>query len=45
MNQTQIMQTEETLKQQMKDLLESQRIAHIGTWRLNLQTNEVVWSE
>jgi len=29
----------------MKDLLESQRIAHIGTWRLNLVTNEVVWSK
>jgi diguanylate cyclase (GGDEF)-like protein/putative nucleotidyltransferase with HDIG domain len=29
----------------MEDLLESQRIAHLGTWRLNLATNQVVWSE
>lgn len=33
------------LKHNMKDLLESQRIAHLGTWRLNLATNQVVWSE
>lgn len=33
------------LKQILKDLLESQRIAHLGTWRLDLVTNEVVWSE
>ncbi len=36
---------DEILKQQMKDLLETQRIAHIGTWRLNVSTNEVVWSK
>lgn len=33
------------LKHNMNDLLESQRIAHLGTWRLNLATNQVVWSE
>jgi len=33
------------LKQNINDLLESQRIAHLGTWRLNLTTNQVVWSE
>ena len=33
------------LEQNMKDLLEIQRISHIGTWRLNLVTNQVVWSE
>ncbi len=27
------------------DLLEAQRIAHMGTWRLDLTTNEVVWTE
>lgn len=32
-------------QQNMKDLLESQRIAHLGTWKLNLATNEVVWSQ
>ena len=36
---------EEELKLNMDDLLESQRIAHLGTWRMNLQTDEVVWSE
>jgi diguanylate cyclase len=43
-NITERKQAEELLKQQMKDLLESQRIAHVGTWRLNLETNEVKWS-
>ena len=33
------------LEQNMNELLESQRIAHIGTWRLDLATNQVVWSE
>jgi len=33
------------LQQNMNDLLESQRIAHVGTWRLDLVTNKVVWSE
>ena len=33
------------LKMNMNDLIESQRIAHLGTWRMNLQTDEVVWSE
>lgn len=33
------------LQQNMDDLLESQRIAHLGTWRLNLATNQVVWSD
>jgi diguanylate cyclase len=44
-NMSEIRQDEEVLKQQMKDLLETQRIAHIGTWRLNVLTNEVVWSK
>lgn len=37
--------TEEQLKKSMEDLLESQRIAHLGTWRLDIKTNEMVWSE
>ena len=28
-----------------RELLESQRIAHIGTWRLDAETNQVVWSD
>jgi len=36
---------EDKLKNNLKDLLESQRIAHLGTWRLDLETNHVVWSE
>jgi len=36
---------EKQLQQNVADLLESQRIAHLGTWRLNLSNNEVVWSE
>lgn len=37
--------SENKLKLNIIDLLESQRIAHLGTWRLDLKTNEVVWSE
>ncbi len=36
---------EATLKQTINDLLASQKTAHLGTWRLNVLTNEVVWSE
>ncbi len=28
-----------------KDLLASQKVAHIGTWRLDIETNEVVWTD
>jgi len=34
----------EQLKQNLKDLTESQQIAHVGTWRLDLATNQVTWS-
>ncbi len=37
--------SQERLRQNMEDLLESQRIAHLGTWRLDLATNQVVWSD
>jgi diguanylate cyclase (GGDEF)-like protein/PAS domain S-box-containing protein len=33
------------LRQNMDDLLESQRIAHLGTWRMDISTNQVVWSD
>jgi diguanylate cyclase (GGDEF)-like protein/PAS domain S-box-containing protein len=36
---------EEEQKQREKDLLTSQKIAHLGTWRLNIETNEVIWSD
>jgi len=36
---------EEALKQSDKHLRASQRIAHLGSWRLNLATNKVVWTE
>jgi PAS domain S-box-containing protein len=29
----------------VKDLAETQRIAHIGSWHLDVATNQVVWSE
>jgi len=34
----------EQLKQNLKDLTESQQIAHVGTWRLDIRTTQVVWS-
>jgi len=42
---TNLKKTEVKLNENMTDLLESQRIAHIGTWRLNLVTNQVIWTE
>jgi len=42
---TQQKRMEEQLKQNVKDLLESQRIARLGTWRLDLAAGQVSWSE
>lgn len=36
---------EEALRASEEDLKESQKIAHVGTWRLDLNSNQVVWSE
>jgi len=39
------MQVQEALRERNEDLEESQRIAHVGSWHLNISTNEVIWSE
>ena len=36
---------EDALRRNEKDLKESQRIAHVGSWRLDVATNQVVWTE
>ena len=36
---------EEALLASEEDLKESQRIAHVGSWHLNIASNQVVWSE
>ncbi|MCM2284073.1 MAG: PAS domain S-box protein [Desulfobacula sp.] len=38
-------QAEDALRRNEKDLRESQRIAHVGSWRLDAATNQVVWTE
>jgi len=38
-------QMEELLRKSEKDLRESQRMAHIGSWRLDVATNQVTWTE
>ena len=38
-------QDEEVLRRKDHDLRESQRIAHVGSWRLDVATNKVVWTE
>jgi PAS domain S-box-containing protein len=38
-------QAEEALRQNQKKLQEAQRIAHVGSWQLDLSTHHVVWSE
>jgi PAS domain S-box-containing protein len=36
---------EELLQKNAKDLSEAQRIAHLGSWELNLLTNQLTWSD
>jgi PAS domain S-box-containing protein len=36
---------EEALRQTSKDLRASQKIAHLGSWRLDITTNKVEWTE
>jgi len=38
-------QAEEALRQNQEKLQEAQRIAHVGSWQLDLSTRHVVWSE
>jgi two-component system sensor histidine kinase/response regulator len=38
-------QAEEKLKQSEQQLAEAQRLAHIGSWNLDLTTNTLTWSE
>ena len=38
-------QAEEVLRVSRNDLAEAQRMAHIGSWRWNLETDEVTWSD
>lgn len=33
------------IKESEEDLKESQRIAHVGSWRMDISTNDVIWSE
>jgi PAS domain S-box-containing protein len=39
------LEVEEALKRREKQLAESQRIGHIGSWEHNLTTGEVFWSD
>jgi PAS domain S-box-containing protein len=39
------MRVEERLRKSEKDLRETQRIAHLGSWHLDLATEQVTWSE
>ena len=36
---------ETVLDQQTRDLVEAQRLANLGSWVRNLETNEIVWSD
>ncbi|GAB6095620.1 hypothetical protein JCM14469_18720 [Desulfatiferula olefinivorans] len=38
-------QVEKELRERDQDLMESQRIAQVGSWRLDISTNEVTWSD
>lgn len=39
-----LLESQNQLKQNMHDLLESQKIAKFGTWRLEVATQNIVWS-
>ncbi|MDO9109475.1 MAG: ATP-binding protein [Desulfatirhabdiaceae bacterium] len=36
---------EEALRKSEEDLKQSQRIAHVGSWRLDVANNQVIWSD
>jgi len=36
---------EDALRQSQTELQEAQRIAHVGSWQMNMATNHVVWTE
>ena len=38
-------QTDDALRASLADLKEAQRVAHVGSWRLNLATGRTVWTE
>lgn len=38
-------QAEEALRQSQEDLTRAQTVGNIGNWRLNVQRNELIWSE
>jgi PAS domain S-box-containing protein len=38
-------QAEEALQESQRDLKHAQEVAHIGSWRLDLQHNELLWSD
>jgi PAS domain S-box-containing protein len=42
---TELRRAEDALRRNAKDLRESQRIAHVGSWRLDVATHQVVWTE
>jgi len=42
---SELKRAEDALRRNVKDLRESQRIAHVGSWHLDIATNQVVWSE
>ncbi len=42
---TALKKAEAILRQSEEDLRESQRIAHVGSWHLDIASNQVVWSE
>jgi PAS domain S-box-containing protein len=42
---TALKQTEEALRKSEANLLQAQRIAHLGSWEFNLTTQDITWSE
>lgn len=42
---TNLKQAEQKLKENANLLAESEKIAHIGSWELNLKTNRLIWSD
>jgi PAS domain S-box-containing protein len=45
LSEEQLRKSEKALRYTVEDLKDSQRIAHVGSWYLDVASNEVVWSE
>jgi PAS domain S-box-containing protein len=44
-SQRALLENQQRLRESREDLNRAQAVAHVGSWRLNLQSNELTWSD